>query len=63
MKGIFVRMSATFWKLIGICNSKGCYKRATTNVIISNIKVKRCLCDKHLLELQKQDLFNFIHSK
>jgi len=63
MKSIVIKIVATFWKCLGICNTRGCYNKATTDVFIPMVKVKRCLCDKHLLELQKQDLFNFINSK
>lgn len=33
---------------LGLCNSKGCYKKAIVEIKIGCINTKRCLCKKHL---------------
>lgn len=53
MKDLFVEINAKLKKLLGICNSKHCYKRATMDIYIPAIETTRCLCDKHLSEFQK----------
>lgn len=40
--GIFIKGK------LGLCNSKGCYRKAVEDIEIECINIKRCLCKKHL---------------
>ena len=55
MKDLFIEINAKLKKILGLCNSKHCYKRAIADSYRAAIDSKRCLCDKHLLEGQKMD--------
>lgn len=63
MKDLFIEINAKLKKILGLCNSKHCYKRAIADIYIPAIDTKRCLCDKHLLEFQKMDLISSIRKK
>lgn len=54
------RIKMKICKVVGICNNKGCYKRATNDIHIPIIKFKGGLCDLHMDRLKEQDIFNFI---
>ena len=53
MKDLFIEINAKLKKILGLCNSKRCYKKATADIYIPVIDTKRCLCDKHLLEFHR----------
>lgn len=63
VKDLFIEIKAKFKKILGLCNSKHCYKKATADIYLPAIDTKRCLCNKHLLEFQKMDLIRAIHKK
>lgn len=46
-----ISIQAFIKRKLGFCNTKGCWNIAYYDVEIPNIKVKRCLCKKHLAEL------------
>ena len=39
--------------LLGFCQYNGCWKRHKYQIEIKQIKVKRCLCEKHTKDLAK----------
>lgn len=53
MKGIILEARTFIKRNLGLCNTKGCYKKAIGEIRIDCINVKRCLCKKHL-ELYKE---------
>ena len=58
MKDILTQTKAFIKRKLGLCNSKGCYKKAIVEIKISCINTKRCLCKEHLEvfeELFKED--------
>lgn len=48
MKEKIIGIQAFIKRKLGFCNTKGCWERADYDIEIPNIKVKRCLCEKHL---------------
>lgn len=63
MKDLFIEINAKLKNILGLCNSKHCYKRATADIYMPVIDTKRCLCDKHLSEFQNIGLISSIHKK
>lgn len=58
MKDLYIKVHEKIKMALGLCNSKGCHKKATANIYFKQIDVKRNLCNKHLLEIQKMDFIN-----
>lgn len=49
--GMLICIQVFVKRKLGFCNTKGCWEIVDYDVEIPNIKVKRCLCKKHLAEL------------
>lgn len=52
MKNKWIRFLVFLKSKLGICCSDRCFQRATVEINITAVKVKRCLCEKHALEFQ-----------
>ena len=48
MEKMIIEASVFIKNRLGLCNSKGCYRKAVEEIEIECINVKRCLCKKHL---------------
>lgn len=56
MKDLYIRLNANIKMLLGMCNSKHCYKKSIAEIYIPKIDTKRCLCEDHLVEFQRMNL-------
>lgn len=52
MKKLYVKTTIKIKDIFGICNAKGCCKKSTMCVYFKVIDEARCVCHKHLIELQ-----------
>lgn len=48
MEKMLIEASVFIKNRLGLCNSKGCYRKAVEEIDIECINIKRCLCKKHL---------------
>lgn len=53
MNKLMLEKMASIKEKLGLCSSKGCYKRANGDIYIDCIKVRKYLCSKHLLECKE----------
>lgn len=48
MEKMLIETSVFIKNRLGLCNTKGCYRKAVEEIEIECINIKRCLCKKHL---------------
>ena len=48
MEKMIIEASVFIKNRFGLCNTKGCYRKAAEEIEIECINIKRCLCKKHL---------------
>lgn len=48
MEKMIIEASVFIKNRLGLCNTKGCYRKAVEEIEIECINIKRCLCKKHL---------------
>ncbi len=54
MRNQWIRFIAFIKMLLGICCSNKCHEKATVTIEIPIVKIRRCLCTKHYIELEKK---------
>ena len=63
VKDRLIEASGNIKTKLGICCHKRCFHRAVADIVFPQINLKRCLCEKHLIEFQKMELKGYIQKE